>query len=366
MRSDFAKWAAGLAAMIGMAATAARADEGTLTVGDPAPEIRVSDWVKGGPIESVRPDGVYVVEFWATWCGPCRTSIPHLTELQKKYKEDGVEIIGVSVFESDPDDVEPFVEEMGDRMGYNVAKDLIPEEQDNGEMAEGWMNAAGENGIPTAFIVDDGTIAWIGHPMEMDEPLAQVVKGEWDLDNAAKQREQSKAGEQALEALNAKLQQAVEDGDPEAAEAALDEMVAVFPQMSAQAILMRFQVLMAMNQTEKATEAAEAVIESFGESAGAMNMVAWSLIDPEREGEPTKEQVELAIKAAEKASALTDDQDGSILDTLALAYFKAGMTGKAVETQEKAVSLGKEQGLPEEMIEEMQGRLYDFKAAIKK
>ena len=322
MRIDLLKQAAGLAAILGMAASAAWADDEPLTIGDPAPEIRVSDWVKGGPIESFRPDGVYVVEFWATWCGPCRTSIPHLTELQEKYKDKGVEFIGVSVFESDPDEVEPFVEEMGDRMGYNVAKDLIAEDQETGTMAEGWMNAAGENGIPTALIVDDGTIAWIGHPMEMDEPLAMVVAGDWDLKNAADERKQAKAGESALQTLQSKLQSAIDAGDPDAVEAAIDQLVEDFPEMSAQAILMRFDALMAINEPEKAAEAAEAVIESYGESAGAMNYVAWSLVDPERADEPTKQQIDLAIKAAEKASALTDNQDGSILDTLALGLLQ--------------------------------------------
>ena len=43
------------------------------------------------------------------------------------------------------------------------------------------MRAAGQSGIPTAFIVGKtGQVEWIGHPMTMDEPLAQVVAGDWD------------------------------------------------------------------------------------------------------------------------------------------------------------------------------------------
>src|SRR5262249_18297967 len=71
----------------------------SLGVGDPAPKLNVKSFVKGEPIATLELDKLYVVEFWATWCGPCRVSIPHLTELQKKYPD--VAFIGVSVWEQD-------------------------------------------------------------------------------------------------------------------------------------------------------------------------------------------------------------------------------------------------------------------------
>ena len=69
-----------------------------LEIGDPAPALNVAEWIKGPPAVLAEGKGktVYVIEFWATWCGPCRMSIPHLTELQAKYKGKGVVIIGVS------------------------------------------------------------------------------------------------------------------------------------------------------------------------------------------------------------------------------------------------------------------------------
>ena len=97
-----------------------------LTIGDQAPAISVSKWIKGDPVDRLDPKKTYVVEFWATWCGPCRVSIPHLTELQKKYKDKGVTFLGVSVWEQDQDAVAPFVKEMGDKMNYTVAMDEVP------------------------------------------------------------------------------------------------------------------------------------------------------------------------------------------------------------------------------------------------
>jgi len=65
------------------------------------------------------------------------------------------------------------VKKMGNQMTYRVALD------DGSKMADTWMDAAGQNGIPTAFVVDKhGIIVWIGHPMNLDEAkLNQVLAG---------------------------------------------------------------------------------------------------------------------------------------------------------------------------------------------
>ncbi len=175
-------------------AVALPADAQSLSIGDPAPKLEVKSFVKGEPVTKFEPGKVYVVEFWATWCGPCKASIPHLTELQKK--NPGVSFIGVSVLEQQPEGVKPFVDEMGDKMAYRVAMDAVDEkaEGDQGAMARNWLKAAGQNGIPSAFVVNGGgKIAWIGHPMEMDKPLQKIVSGAWDLKAA---REELRKGAQ--------------------------------------------------------------------------------------------------------------------------------------------------------------------------
>ena len=93
-----------------------------LGVGNPAPALKVAKWAKGKPVAKFEPGKVYVVEFWATWCGPCKQSIPHLTELAKKFK-DKVTFTGVSVWENQDNSksnayvakVEKFVKDMGTR-----------------------------------------------------------------------------------------------------------------------------------------------------------------------------------------------------------------------------------------------------------
>lgn len=82
------------------------------------------DYWDGEPFSSFELGKIYVVEFSATWCGPCRAVIPHLTELQNKYPD--VTLFSVYVREEDRAAPAKFVEAMGDRIGYRVAVDDVP------------------------------------------------------------------------------------------------------------------------------------------------------------------------------------------------------------------------------------------------
>ena len=66
---------------------AAAAPTAALKAGDAAPALKLAKWVKGTEVKTFEKDKVYVVEFWATWCGPCRRTIPHLTKLSKEMKD---------------------------------------------------------------------------------------------------------------------------------------------------------------------------------------------------------------------------------------------------------------------------------------
>src|SRR5688572_10419586 len=125
MRTKILRWMLSLAA--GMAfgsaawAVASSTQGPTFKIGDPAPAIEPKAWIQGSPVTKYEPGRVYVVEFWATWCPPCVASIPHLSELQKKYA-DKLTIVGVNVDslgeKMELDAVRAFVKQKGEKMTY--------------------------------------------------------------------------------------------------------------------------------------------------------------------------------------------------------------------------------------------------------
>lgn len=173
------------AALVGAVAVAA--DPKPLTIGDKVPAFPVDGYAKGKKITEFEPGKVYVVEFWATWCGPCIASMPHLSDMADKYKGK-VDFISVNTWDysktadgkesvdAHKSRVKDWIAKNDSKMRYNIAFD-----DDKDTISTTWMRAAGQNGIPCAFIVKDGTVNWIGHPMSMDKPLEQVVDGTFDV-----------------------------------------------------------------------------------------------------------------------------------------------------------------------------------------
>ena len=250
--------------------------EAKLTVGDPAPKLQVAKWVQGDPVTAFDTNHVYIVEFWATWCGPCRTSIPHLNELWLKFKDQGVIAIGQDMAEQNDSGVAAFVKKMGDKMTYRVALDDKSQET-NGFMEINWMKAAEQNGIPTAFVIDkQGRIAWIGHPMGLNEQiLGDVLAGRFDMAKAAADYEKQQEKNQKWTAVNKKLREAMKQNRWDDASSTLDEMLKTSPQFQDGYASPGCRFCFGQKKNAGACQFAESFSDTHLKNAFQQNALAW-------------------------------------------------------------------------------------------
>lgn len=149
---------------IGPSASTAFADA---SVGRPAPAVAAEQWFNlPEGVEELRPEHlkgqIVAVEFWATWCGPCIRGIPHLSEMQEKYRDQGVIVIGLSY--------EPAATVKNAIKAHRIPYII-------GAGAEQARDLYGIRAYPTMFLIDpDGKVAWKGHPMEAEPALKKLLK----------------------------------------------------------------------------------------------------------------------------------------------------------------------------------------------
>ncbi|MEE2819680.1 MAG: redoxin domain-containing protein [Planctomycetota bacterium] len=329
-----------------------------LFVGDNAPALTIDHWVKGDSVDGFNDGQVYVVEFWATWCGPCVYGMPHLSDLQDEWG-DKVKIIGVTS-EKETKIVTDFLEKTNssdglvnnDRMRYTVAVD--PDRTTSNV----YMKAAGQNGIPTAFIVDgSGKVAWIGHPMSMDDPLKQVVEGNWDIAAAAKEFKLEAEREKQWSAFVMVYREAMANDDWDGVIEAIDSFSDEFG--STQSLQnMKFEALLNNGSYDEAYVIADEMTADSWDDAMALNSIAWNNVDSMPE---EHRNIEFALKVATRANTLTKGKDPMILDTLARVYWERGDIYKAIAWQTKAVQNTKD---GEPMSDSIRATLDEYKATL--
>ncbi len=316
-----------------------------IELGDPAPPLAVAKWLKGGPVNLAAGKGknVYVIEFWATWCPPCVKNIPQLTKLQRKYKDKGVVVIGVT---QEPQPVvNTFMKRRGAGMGYAVAADASGKRGDggrefpnknaqssrpagkntddgitlairgtksgkqaakttrigqSGQTTTAYMKAFAISSIPHAFIVDkEGRLAWHGHPEETAKTLDAILAGTYDLAAARETARKEKI----------KLQMR-----PVARE--------------------YFAIVQSDGDRKRAAELGAQFVTGAREVPEVLEVFAWAILTAE--GLPFRDR-ELAVRAAKRACEATEEKKASMLDTYARGLFDTGKIGEAIRYETLAI-----------------------------
>lgn len=309
-------------ACLALATSAAFGQRQKLEVGHNAPALDVESWIKGDPV-TIQPGKVYVVEFWASWCGPCIAAIPHLTELQEKYKHDDVVIIGINDGE-DEATATNFVRNQGKRMGYTVAVDR------RDSTVRAWRKAAGVNGIPASFVVDrKGKIAFIGNPHDpaFEQILDLVVLDRYDPVAVKQGKPLVEAAERARQMRNFSM-----------AERHYKEVVELNSKVFFREAIEIFEMrLVDMRKPEEAYQyLLEDYLPKYAADSMALTAVAEKIAtDPEIAAE--HRSMEAALQIAQAAVGVAEGRfKPAALATLAQIHHANGDLQKAVEFQREA------------------------------
>src|SRR5208282_3651692 len=149
-------------------------------IGEPVPPLDVKEWIKGQPVEVMPGTNIYVVEIWNTPSLACRAAITNLNDVQRRFKNNGVVVVGIS--DEPAEKIREFVERDVTNIEYAIAAD------DQRHTLLDYMKPTGRRVIPYAFVVGtNGNLLWHGSPLRgLDEVLAQIIEGRYDMERAKK------------------------------------------------------------------------------------------------------------------------------------------------------------------------------------
>jgi hypothetical protein len=163
-----------------LAACLAPASGAISTLGDPAPPLVVTNWIKGPPLDVTAGTNIYIVELWATWNHDHGAVIAKLNEIHKTFQDKGVRVVGVS--DESVDVLRTYVARQQPPIEYAIAAD------DKRKTSLSYMLAYGQREIPHAFVIGQGgKMLWHGHPLfGLDQVVTDILAGRYRLDLAIK------------------------------------------------------------------------------------------------------------------------------------------------------------------------------------
>ncbi len=320
-----------------------------LSLESEAPAIEVENWMWGEPLANCQPGKFYVFEFFTTRCGHCVAPMLNLTQLQEKYRDRGLEVVGVAADEkaATADQAQAnlkawltkHVPKLNFRVGINCT----------GEMEKLWKEASFCFGVPWSFVIDrDSRIAFIGHPGHLDAVLPQVFDGTWRSSDQAKAAERKRIAdgreEAFLKSIADRFNAAIAMKDWETALSVIEEGMALLPDSieirAAHADLFLHGMRDMQTGLPVLRQLVREAIDRNDEDwlLGAMNQ----LFGPEFDYVvfPPFERLALGRELSEHILALTglkDDAKADFYQLVARYYHESGNKARAVEFLELAL-----------------------------
>lgn len=300
-----------------------------LKIGDPAPPLKIKEWVRGDAVNLTKDAAkkIHMIEFWATWCPPCKASVPILTNFQKKHAKDLV-IIGVTdpdPYRNSPTEIKQFVKEQGTNMSYTVAID------DNGATSKAYLPNE-MVGIPYAYLVGrDGRVVWEGSPLDpvLDKVITDMVAGTFDVAKA----KAAASVEQEVGKLFQAAEQAYQMGRMDDVWKLMIDILKADP---ANEQAMQLLTGLYASEPKKAEEFKSAVrghIAKNKTNAKAMHVLAVTLCGNDDYASRTPDLALDAAKAAYEAS-----KQSWAIEIYAMALYQIGNLDRAISLQQEAVS----------------------------
>ncbi|EMB18985.1 FixW protein [Rhodopirellula europaea 6C] len=344
--------------------------EPTLTVGSKAPSLDIEHYIhedlgKFGPVTDFEDGKIYVVEFWATWCGPCIQSMPHLVELQERHRENGVQIVSIS--DEDLETVEGILErDYPGKEGVTFAEltsAYTLTVDPDGSSTDDYMRAANQNGIPAAFLVGKtGLIEWIGHPMSLDEPLEQVIEGTWDREAF----KESMARQQRLEEAMQKVNRLAGEGNFDDAIKVIDKILEEFKDVddemgqSVREQLTQFKYGLRLDSGDLSEDVMTYFRGQLKDAKGnpqAMAQFSYGLMSSIQQGAKVGKLADETLVALNAEIEGADPQIQPLMHVL-VAQMNASLErfDEAIEAQKQAIekSEGRQKDRMESMLEELE------------
>jgi thiol-disulfide isomerase/thioredoxin len=295
--------------------------------------LKVSKWLQGDAVEKFESGQIYVVDFWAPWCAPCIGNMVQLTELQSRYKDKGVTIIGITARDirdvpNSEDQVTAFVESRGTAFGYPLGY------ADDETTADVWLKAAGQRGFCTFVVDKTGRIAYLGHPMFLDLVLLKVTAG---ASASAVGDEMAKVVEEYVTKFDALTADFQAGRDLKPGLDALMRFEARYPPLTdlLPVVQAKLSLLPQYANPGEAKDYAEAIVTKGIEKKDVRLLnLAYSIL---RDGKGIEEYPALAVMAAEACVHIDGGKDPRSLFNLADAYLVAGDAAKANEYAGRAI-----------------------------